>query len=129
MHSRNKWQKIVTRVLYTFLTPCDSPNCRTVQIVAGDNLDRLFLTSAVQFVAGILGTPTVQIVAKSHFSVFFHFMFLHLLEIVERSYFHCSLSVYVCFCLSVCVSVSEHQPNEYTDFNAVFAKRLLIALA
>ena len=98
---------------------CDSPNCRTVQSVAGDNLDSLHLSSADQFVAGNLGTPTVQIVAKSCFSVFFHFMFLHLHEIVEGSYFHCSLSV----CLSECVSVSEQNPSQMNaPMNAVFAK-------
>ena len=91
---------------------CDSPNCCTVQIVAGDNLDRLFVTSAVQFVVGNLGTPTVQIVAKSHFSVFFPFMLLHLHEIVEGSYFHCSLSLCVCFCLCVCVSASEKNSSQ-----------------
>ena len=58
----------------------------------GPNCRRLHLTSADQFVARNLGTPTVQIVAKSCFLVFFHFMFLHLHEIVEGSYFHCSLS-------------------------------------
>ena len=32
-------------------------------------------------------------------------IFLHLHEIVKRLYFHFSLSVYVCVCVSVCLSV------------------------
>ena len=54
---------------------------------------------------------------------------LHLHEIVEGLYFHCSLSV----CLSVCVSgTSCEQISNRTDtpiFYAVFAKWLLDALA
>ena len=49
---------------------------------------------------------------------------LRLHEIVERLYFHCSLSV----CLSVC-QWTKYKPNVCTVLDAVFAKWLLIALA
>ena len=64
--------------------------------------------------------------------------FLHLHEIVEGLYFHCSLSVclfvWVSVCVSVCLCVrhflwTKFQPNGCTDLDAVFAKWLLTALA
>ena len=74
---------------------------------------------------------------------------LHLFYTSTKSwrslYFHCSLSVCLCVCLSVCVCVcvracvrvcvsdvflwTKFQPNGWTDLDAFFAKRLLIALA
>ena len=45
---------------------------------------------------------------------------LHLHEIVEGLYFHCSLSVCVCVCPALLVN--KFQPNGCTNLNAVFAK-------
>ena len=65
----------------------------------------------------------------------FFFYFLHLHEIVEGLYFHCSLSVCLSVCLCVCVSVcpdflwTKFQPNGCTNLYAVFAKWLLTTLA
>ena len=62
-----------------------------------------------------------------------HLIFiLHLHEIVEGLYFHCSLSVCVCVCVCLCVYCflwTKFQPNGCTDLDAVFAKWLLTALA
>ena len=61
-------------------------------------------------------------------------LFLHRNEIVERLYFHCSLSVCLSVCLCVCVCVrlclwTKFQPNSYIDLDAVFAKQLFSTLA
>ena len=60
-------------------------------------------------------------------------VFLHLHEIVEGLYFHCSLSVCLCVCVCVCVCPdflwTKFQPNGCTDLDAIFAKWLLNALA
>ena len=56
------------------------------------------------------------------------FAFLHLHEIVEGLYFHCSLSVCVCVCPAELL-LTKIKPNEWTDLDAVFAKWLLPALA
>ena len=53
--------------------------------------------------------------------------FLHLHEIVERLYFHFSLSV--CLCVCPALPVNEIPAERMNDFDAVFAKRLLTALA
>ena len=75
-------------------------------------------------------SPTLRIV------LFCRQKILHLHEIVEGLYFHCSLSV--CLCVYVCVSVclcvrkflwTKFEPNGCTDLNAVFAKWLFNALA
>ena len=63
-------------------------------------------------------------------NILYLFTFLHLDQIVEGLYYHCSLSV----CLSVCLCVwlclwTKFQPNGYTDMDAVFAKWLLSTLA
>ena len=58
--------------------------------------------------------------------------FIHLHEIVEGLYFHCSLSVCLCVCVCVCDRIclwTKFQPNRWTDLDAVFAKWLLTALA
>ena len=47
-------------------------------------------------------------------------IFLHLHEIVERLYFHCSLST-VCVSVWICLW-TKFQPNRWTDWDAVFAK-------
>ena len=55
---------------------------------------------------------------------------LHIHEIVEGLYFHCSLSVCVCVCLCVQFFLwTKFQPNGCTDLDAVFAKWLLTAMA
>ena len=52
-------------------------------------------------------------------------LFLHLHEIMDGLYFHCSLSV----CLSVCVCVWLFLwTNGWTDLDAVFTERLLSTL-
>ena len=58
---------------------------------------------------------------------------LHLNEIAEGLYFHCSLFVCVPVYLFVCVSVrlclwTKFQSNECTDLNVVFAKQVLSTL-
>ena len=55
---------------------------------------------------------------------------LHLHEIVEMLYIHCSLSVClsVCLCVSVCLW-TKFQANGCTDWDVVFVKWLLNTLA
>ena len=50
---------------------------------------------------------------------------------MEGLYFHCSLSVCLYVCVSVCPDFlwTKFQPNGCTDLDAIFAKLLLIALA
>ena len=81
-------------------------------------------------------TKNKQMCSCLSFCISFHFLHLH--EIVEGLYFHCSLSVCVCVsvCLSVCLSVcpaeflwTKFQPNAWTDLDAIFAKWLLRTLA
>ena len=95
---------------------CYSPNCRTVQIVTGNNLDRLYLTSVDKFVTGNLGTPTVQIVAKSHFSFFFHFVLTP-----PRYHEDVIFSLqFVCVCVSVCLSVNKIPAKRMHGFERGF---------
>ena len=68
----------------------------------------------------------------SYNKIYFQKYLLHLHEIVEGSYFHCSFSVCLSVCLCVCVRHflwTKFQPNGCTDLDAVFTKWLLIALA
>ena len=58
-------------------------------------------------------TFTVPLINPTQNTFFFWWDFLHLHEIVEGLYFHCSLSVClcVCVCLSVCLSGNSCEQN------------------
>ena len=58
---------------------------------------------------------------------FYWVLFLHLHEIVEELYFHCSLSVCVCLCVRHFLW-TKFQPNGWTNLDVVFTKWLLPAL-